>query len=424
MLGVHVIGPGYGESIVIELPDGQVGIIDSFGTRHTGPPTLEFLRARYPKLRKLRFVALTHPHADHCMGMSCYFDAYDVEEFWVFHSFLEHTCMGYFKAMRDKGASDAVEKALGLPAGSIWFEALRIKDAVKEKKGAIAPRFLMAGAHSELCGGRVTARFLTPNDEGKWRYGEILADASAKLMADGPKLNPDWDPSGLPHNQASGAILFEYGDTRILLMADAEDDLWQDLIKEKGDSPLPKAHYIKGAHHGSANGYNSKIYACAADKKTVVVITPFNRHRYPPPTSEGVGHLRPHVKEVLCTNSAEACQSSGLPWKRIAPQPTPALPPEWAVDCRVDTRRLSLLASEQAKHPYVQGSVRIPTRWLHDCQGRPELLQLLCEELRNRKVVGPRPHLNDEFRVSMSYDDKGNVRDRYIGWGVGHLPGV
>jgi hypothetical protein len=38
--------------------------------------------------------------------------------------------------------------------------------------------------------------------------------------------------------------------------------------------------------------------------------------------------------------------------------------------------------------------------------------------------VGPRPHLNDEFRVSMSYDEKGNVRDKYVGWGVGHLSGV
>jgi hypothetical protein len=64
----------------------------------------------------------------------------------------------------------------------------------------------MAGTRSELCGGLVTARFLTPNDEGKWRYGEILADAAAKLMAAGPTLDPAWDPGGLPHNQASGAI--------------------------------------------------------------------------------------------------------------------------------------------------------------------------------------------------------------------------
>ena len=30
MLGVHVLGPGFGESIIIELPGGEVGVIDSF----------------------------------------------------------------------------------------------------------------------------------------------------------------------------------------------------------------------------------------------------------------------------------------------------------------------------------------------------------------------------------------------------------
>ena len=424
MLGVHVIGPGYGESIVIELPTGEIGVIDSFGTHHTDPPILDFLRDGFPTLNRLKFVALTHPHADHCMRMSHYFDKYTVEEFWVFHSFIEHTCMGFFKAMHDKGAADAVEKALNLPAGSIWLDSLRLRKAVKDQGGNLTKRFLFANGHSEFCGGLVHARFLTPNDEGKWRYTETLAAAAAKLIADGPKLNPDWDPGSLPHNQASGAILFEYGQTRVLLMADAEDDLWRDLIKEKGDSPLGIVHYIKGAHHGSANGYNPKIYGCAADKNTVVVITPFNRHKYPLPTGEGVGHLRPHVKEVFCTNSAEACASSGLPWKCIAPRPTPSLPPEWAAACRANPKLLSLLEDQQSKHPYTAGAVRTPTKWLHDCQARPDLIQLLCAELRNKKVVGPRPHINDEFRVSMTYDDKGNIQAKYIGWGVGHLPGL
>ncbi len=357
------------------------------------------------------------------MGMVRYFEKYRVEEFWVFHSFLQHTCMGFFKAMHDKGTRDAVEQALDLPSGSVWVDALRLRKALKQQGDAVKRRFLMSDRSVDLCGGRVTAKFLTPNDAGIWRYNEDLGAAVTSLVGDGPTLNPRWDPSGLPHNQASGAILFEYGQTRILLMADAEDDLWSDLVHEKGDNPLPKVNFIKASHHGSANGFNAKIYNSAAGKDTVLVITPFNRHKYPLPTGEGVGHVRQYVKEVYCTNSVEACKSSGLAWQCTTARPSPSLPPEWAVDCRANPRLLSLLADQQAMHPYSAGSVVTPRRWLQDCQKKPELLQLLCPELRNRKVVGPRPHLNDEFRVSMSYDDAGNVVRQFIGWGAGHLPG-
>jgi beta-lactamase superfamily II metal-dependent hydrolase len=423
LLGVHVIGPGFGESIIVELPGGEVGVIDSFTSRHTGPPTLEFLHANYPDLTSLKFVAQTHPHADHCMGMFRYFEKYSVEEFWVFHSFVLHTCMGFFKAMHDKGTHDAVEKALDLPPGSVWMDALRLKKSLKQQMKTVKKRFLRSDSSVDMCGGKVTARFLTPNDAAIWRYNEILGTAVASLMKDGPTLNPGWDPISLPHNQASGAILFEYGQTRILLMADAEDDLWGELINEKGDSPLPRANFIKGSHHGSANGFNAKIYDCAADGDTVLVITPFNRHRNPLPTAEGVGSLRQHVKEVYCTNSVEACESSGLPWRPTAKRPSPSLPPEWAVDCRANPRLLSLLDDQQSTHPYIVGRVTIPRRWHYDCQNKPELLQLLCPALRNRKVVGPRPYLNDEFRLSISYDDDGKIVQRYIGWGVGRLAG-
>lgn len=189
---------------------------------------------------------------------------------------------------------------------------------------------------------------------------------------------------------------------------------------------LPKANSIKASHHGSANGFNATIYDWAADKNTVVVMTPFNRHRNPLPTSEGVERVRPYVKELYCTNCVEARKASGLAWQEMGPGPSqsPALPVEWAVDCRDDRRRLSLLANQQETHPYVAGAISIPRRWLHACQKNPELIQLLCRELRNHKVVGPRPWLSDEFRLSLTYDDGGNVVDRHVGWGVGRLPGL
>jgi hypothetical protein len=223
LLGVHILGPGFGETIIIELPDGEIGVIDSFAARHTGPPALEFLRVNFPGVAKLKFVAVTHPHADHCIGMCRYFDQFVVEEFWYFHSFTLHTCTGFFKAMHDNGTHDAVEKALDLPAGSVWIDALRLKRAIEKQGDSVRKRSLLANKSVDLCGGSVSAKFLTPNDVSVWRYNQILAKATTSLLNDGPKLDPNWNPSGLPHNQASGALLFEYGQTRILLISSFPD---------------------------------------------------------------------------------------------------------------------------------------------------------------------------------------------------------
>ena len=419
MLGVHVIGPGFGESIVIELPTGEVGVIDSFVARHTDPPVLNFLREQFPSLARLKFVALTHPHADHCMGVSCFFEKYVVEEFWVFHSFIQHACMGFFKSMFDKGTADTVEKDLDLPGGSTFLQALKLRKAVKKRGDQLTKRFLIANHESEVCKG-VRVKFLTPNHAGQWRYSESLGKALQKLVQDGPSLSPEWDPGRLPHNQACGAILFEHGETRVLLMADAEDDLWQDLIDTQ-ELPLPTVNFIKAAHHGSINGYHSEIYKLVADKGTIIVLTPFNRHEHPLPTQEGLECLKRHSSDVLCTNAVAARASSRLDWRPIKTNASPPLPLEWAATCRANPALLSLLEDQQKGHPYTAGAVRIPRKWLHDCQAQPRLIQLLCAELRNNHVVAPRDCLTDEFRVSIFYDDKGKEQRRDIGWGVGQL---
>ncbi len=36
VLGIHIIGGGYGESIVLELPNGKVGVLDCFSAAPQG----------------------------------------------------------------------------------------------------------------------------------------------------------------------------------------------------------------------------------------------------------------------------------------------------------------------------------------------------------------------------------------------------
>src|SRR5690606_8924893 len=80
-------GPGHGEAMVLILPDGSLGVVD--GCREptdadpngVGDPVRAFVGAwlaAAPR-RRIRFVALTHPHADHYAGLGRLIEAHDEE---------------------------------------------------------------------------------------------------------------------------------------------------------------------------------------------------------------------------------------------------------------------------------------------------------------------------------------------------------
>jgi hypothetical protein len=80
MLRIHFFGVGDGDSILLELPDGSYGLVDS--CRYPGvqdPPAPPYVRGK-----QLAFCCLTHPHADHFDGMHAILSdpTVNTKEFW------------------------------------------------------------------------------------------------------------------------------------------------------------------------------------------------------------------------------------------------------------------------------------------------------------------------------------------------------
>src|SRR4051812_11430787 len=65
MLRIHFLGVGDGDCIVLELPDGRWGLIDSCIPAGASHSPAEALLAS----KQLAFACLTHPHDDHFSGM-------------------------------------------------------------------------------------------------------------------------------------------------------------------------------------------------------------------------------------------------------------------------------------------------------------------------------------------------------------------
>lgn len=408
-LGIHVIGPRLGESIVLQLPDGGVGVIDSYAGPKAAHPVIAFLKRRFAGLTGLRFFAVTHPHADHCYRCAEVCAEFPPEEVWVFRPFPLGQLRNYYEAIQNLGSADSVENESGLPVGSVVHSLLKFEKQVSQLLAAGTKyRSLEWGRTFKLCGGEVKVHFLTPGNEWQVNYSASVKHSLQKITTDGHTLR---DVSGITeprHNMASGAILIEYGISRALLMADAEQELWSEWLGGDPDPALrAPVQFIKASHHGSKNGYHAGLYAQLGDHdRTVAVVTPFNQGSKHLPRDEGINLLLPHVKDVYCTSLNAAANSTTLPWDPLVARPLPRFPSAWLLDIK-SKPDLARLVVPAAKGPASTGPApSIPAAWVLAAHKKPELWHLIKPEHR-QPVPGQVPA--EDYTISAYLDDAGKI---------------
>jgi hypothetical protein len=340
----------------------------------------------------------------------------------MFHPFPAGQVQHYYTALARLGRRDEVEAALGLPAGSVALSLLqldaRISRPIREGTLRFRP---MAGGHPRgaFCRGQVRINYLTPVPQTQYAYASAVEGAVRRIFDDGPVLRPADSLPQPAHNLASGAVLVEYGTTRALLMADAEDRLWEDWLAT-GPSPdlRQKVHFLKVAHHGSRNGYHARLFADVGDcDKTVAVLTPFNQGSVHLPTEAGVLALRSHVRDLYCTNRTSAGSSTGLLWDSV-PFSLPRLPARWTIMIR-RRRTLGRLLVPEAGIPTVTGGMPLlPPEWIADAHSNPALWRLI---LPSERPPLPSPETVDDHTISAYFDNCGNLVNLNVGVGAGHL---
>lgn len=84
-LKIYVFGSTEGESIVLHLPNGRWGVVDSFVSSLNDPGTNPAYRLlKRENVTEIEFLCLTHPHDDHFRGMSQLLEGFTVRQFWTF----------------------------------------------------------------------------------------------------------------------------------------------------------------------------------------------------------------------------------------------------------------------------------------------------------------------------------------------------
>ncbi len=300
---VHVIGPqaGYGESIIVKTPQGHWGVIDSYNTtpgQLETNPTVLWLKER--GVNRLKFLALTHPHADHYWGILDLFEAFEVEEYWRFGEQTPHLLWLLFEQAKPKAWQEHAE-----PDGGHLLQRLHteVHGRVKRKQLVVRDVQLDNRVYTEA-GTDSSSNFeiwgLAPSSGQRQRYADMLK-SYFDFTGPYPVLKPLTVGQEQPdHNMISTAFLIRDGQSQIVLGGDVLKEGWHDCLQQSTQSSFT-ATVVKASHHGSTNGYCAKLWEkFSSSAKPKTVITPYIRSKLP--RKEGVQHIASYSSQVYTTS--------------------------------------------------------------------------------------------------------------------------
>lgn len=227
---------GVGDTIVVTFPSGGLGVVDAHPSQNTHRPHIRDLVAG----RKLHFVCLTHPHADHGVDLIPVLESHPhVEEFW--HTIHDIPALIY-----------GVEQTVNFPSPVREFASQMNQDWSRFLVNIFAaiavrkiPRHLLRSDLREHVIDGVEVFCLSPDES----IQNAFFDAYMKKLSNPQVEVPD-------PNSISAILALKFGQSLVLLGADALRKNWDSAVKQHRKHSLPKAHVLKVPHHGARNSFN------------------------------------------------------------------------------------------------------------------------------------------------------------------------
>jgi len=214
---IHVLNAWAGDSILIEFGDGIWGIVVSNRISKDAPiPALEFLKKenRRGNLKKIIFVALTHPHLDHFRGMPEIFAHFkeQIDEFWDFGRDARPIIAFFLRWLRGEDYQSGLD-------------LLRFYEDIYTWKKEGSLRHLSMGSLQLMCSLSPHLKIwaLSPSRNDLDRYFESIEirkedqEVLTKMIQ-------------LDQNDVSAVLLINFYEHLILLGSDAKAECWARIL--------------------------------------------------------------------------------------------------------------------------------------------------------------------------------------------------
>ena len=267
-----LLGPGYGESLVVHIGQGRWIIVDSCISDAREPQALDYLLAiGVDPAAAVTLIVATHWHDDHIRGMAKLVDACPDAEF---------SCAAALRQEEFLAAMHALDRRSAF-AGTSGVRELHTVFGSLAERGR-APLFAFADRRF-FAAGACEIWSLSPDDEEFVRFLRSIGTLFPREGQTNTRV-PDVSP-----NHLAIVLWVQVHDVALLLGADLEARGWVKILDSLG-RPQNRATAFKVPHHGAASAYEPRVWQQMLDRNPFAVLTPWRRG----------GHVLPTPADVRC----------------------------------------------------------------------------------------------------------------------------
>jgi hypothetical protein len=313
---VTLLGPGYGESIIIHIGNNQWIVIDScIDIDKDSCAPLDYLKIIGVDPSNVVLIVASHWHDDHVKGLSTLVEACHNAKF---------SCSIALANDEFRAYVTRYEEDCQIKWGSGVSELFKILEILRQRRSPPYPIHATSNkiildktpgelGHSSSC----EVWTLSPSD------GEI-----SKFLYEIKNVTPiEGEPISRAYptrNNISVVVQIIIGDEVLLLGSDLEETQdpytgWS-VIVSSNKKRTSKAKIFKIPHHGSITGHSEDVWTHLIQKESYAILTPYNRGKKlpSPPDIERIQKYTPNSYCTVPHTATKTKKRSSIVEKSIA----------------------------------------------------------------------------------------------------------
>ncbi len=287
-----LLGPGYGESIVLHVGNCVWVVVDSCLDAERKPGALSYLNSiGVNSVQGIALIVATHWHDDHIRGMAHLVESCPDAQFCCASALCREEFLTVAGTLEDRRFS-----ASGSGLREIHRVFSRLAEVGKRPAYALSSRVVF---RNETC----TISSLSPDDETFQRF---LTSVGRLIPSRGKNKTRI---RSLYPNEVAVVLWVECGGNSLLLGADMGRRGWAAIVEDTS-RPVGKASVFKIPHHGSEGADEPAVWERMLEDEPFAVLTPWRRGSGVLPTKRDVERIQRATSKAWITNNGLPGQSS------------------------------------------------------------------------------------------------------------------